>query len=364
MDMIKRNSEVAVLKLIRIAVSGEIECIPSDVDWTGVINLATEQGVLGLCFDAIELSPADQRPDMDSLMEWLGQVSYMETRYEEHAKVVRALAAFYSSIGVRMMLMKGYGLSLYWPKPNHRPVGDIDIYLYGKWQEADRLIHEVLGIEVDNGHHHHSVFTYMGVMVENHYDFINVHSHRSNVWIEQMFKDMALGGVEVDDGKIDNQSYPSPTLNALFVARHNAIHFASEKMSLRQVLDWAFLVKACHNEIDWLDFWEKVSRMGMLDFVLSINAICVKQFGFSSEIFHEHSNVNRNEGLAESILTDILEPEDTGVHLKGFTYLKHRTHLWWINRWKHKIVYSDSLFSTLLSQMKSHLMKPKTIFGV
>lgn len=381
------TSKETVLYLLRVAL-GEGSAKGSSlnascVNWQEVMDVASQQGVVGVCFEGIELLSASARPDMDNLMDWLGQTLYMETCYEEHLKVVRDLAAFYSSIGVRMMLLKGYGLSHYWPKANHRPVGDIDIFLTkevsggspstcsgqalvseGVWQEADRLIHEKLGIEVDNGHHHHSVFTFEGVMVENHYDFINVHSHRSNMWIEQMFKDMASGGFEVADGKIENLYYPSPALNALFVARHNAIHFASEKMTLRQLLDWAFLVKACHQVIDWRDFWEKVTRMGMLDFVLAMNEICVKQFGFSDEIFHEHPGFKRKDGLAESMLTDIFEPEDTGEHLKGLPYLKHRTRLWWTNRWKHKMVYSDSMLSTLFAQIKSHLMRPKTIFGV
>lgn len=78
-----------------------------------------------------------------------------------------------------MMLLKGYGLSKYWPIPNHRPTGDIDIYLMylnseGKeksrpaWECADKLMTEKFGILVDNSHHHHSVFTYKGIMVENH----------------------------------------------------------------------------------------------------------------------------------------------------------------------------------------------------
>lgn len=343
------------------------------------MGVATQQGVLGICFDNIELLPIDQRPDMDNLWNWLGQVIYMETCYEEHFKTILDLASFYSTIDSRMMLLKGYGLSQYWPKPNHRPVGDIDIYLLGSkqsipsvssdhseplHQRADRLLTEKLGIEVDNGHHHHSVFTFEGTMVENHYDFINVHSHASNQWIEPMFKEMAASGYEVADQQIKNLCYPSPTLNALFVARHNAIHFASEKMCIRQVLDWAFLLNACHKVIDWKDFWDKTTRMGMKDFVLSMNEICVKQFGFGREIFHEAPSVSCKEGLADRILKDIFEPEDIGEPLKGLPYLKHRLGLWWTNRWKHKMVYSDSLLSTFFVQIKSHLMKPQTIFGV
>ena len=77
------------------------------------MDSATEQGVLGICIDAIELFPSDQRPDKDTLMDWLVQVLYMESCYEEHRTAIVELTDFYRSIDVRMMLLKGYGLSLF-----------------------------------------------------------------------------------------------------------------------------------------------------------------------------------------------------------------------------------------------------------
>lgn len=119
------------------------------------------------------------------------------------------------------------------------------------WECADKLITEKLGIQVDNSYHHHSVFTYKGIMVENHYDFVNVHSHRSNRWIENEFKTLAL--TRNEEYTFDNGAkllFPSPLLNCLFVARHNAIHFAAEHLNLRQLLDWALFVEERHKDID------------------------------------------------------------------------------------------------------------------
>lgn len=67
---------------------------------------------------------------------------FLERLYESHRKATDALACFYRQDGIKMMLLKGYGLSQYWPKPNHRPVGDMDIYLGGCWQQADRLVNQ------------------------------------------------------------------------------------------------------------------------------------------------------------------------------------------------------------------------------
>ena len=270
-----------------------------------------------------------------------------------------------------MMLLKGYGLSLNYSVPSHRPVGDIDIYLWDRWEEADRLLQKKLGIAVDNSHHHHSVFGFEGYSVENHYDFVNVHSHRSSSSVEALFKSLAQdkgravrhplpGGTEI--------FLPSPDLNALFIARHCAAHFAAEKMNLRQLLDWALFVAGHHQEVDWSLFWSEAEKMGMEKFVLCVDAIAVEQLGFDASIFHVPVGCDdfaaRNQALVTRILEDILSPADFNAKgLPPVRYVWTRLRCWWHNRWKHRIVYSDSLLSTFFVQLRSHLMKPATIVG-
>ena len=290
------------------------------------------------------------------------------------------MAAFYREAGYSMMLLKGYGLSKYWPIPNHRLTGDVDIYLMyvdyeGKdkslpaWKRADKMIREKLGIEVDNSHHHHSVFTYKGVMVENHFDFVNVYSHHSNRWIEKEFKSLALTGCE--EYTFENGSklmFPSPLLNCLFVARHNASHFAAEHLNLRQLLDWALLVENRNKDIDWKYFWNKAKRMGMEKFVLCMVFVAIEQLSFEKGIFHipdEYADFQKGERkLIDKVFDNIMHPTDVGDYGKGIAYVINRYRLWKKHLWKHRIVYSDSIVSTFCAQIKSHIMKPATILGV
>lgn len=43
-------------------------------------------------------------------------------------------------------------------------------------------------IEIDRGHHHHTVFYWKDFMVENHYDFVNVRAHSSSRELEPILK--------------------------------------------------------------------------------------------------------------------------------------------------------------------------------
>lgn len=89
-----------------------------------------------------------------------------------------------------MMVLKGYACSLNWPKPEHRPCGDIDIWLFGQQKEADKALSKEKGIEIDKSHHHHTVFYWGEFMVENHYDFINVHQNKTNAKLEKVLKEL------------------------------------------------------------------------------------------------------------------------------------------------------------------------------
>ena len=380
------SNEKLLLNLIKIALGKSKKyTLPNVLEWNILFDMSMKQCVPSVVLDGLNKSlasgPCQDNKGIGKMdkLKWLSMVLNMERLYTKHESVIAELAAFYQRAGYQMMLLKGYGLSKYWPIPNHRPTGDIDIYLMylnpegkGKsrpaWECADKLMTEKFGIQIDNSHHHHSVFTYKGIMVENHFDFVNIHSHHSNRWIENEFKTLALKGNE--EFTFDNGVkllFPSPLLNCLFVARHNAIHFAAEHLNLRQLLDWVLFVGERHKDIDWDYFWSMAKKMGMEKFVLCIAFIAIEQLSFEKDIFHipnEFKDFQKCEhDLIDKVLDNILRPTDEANDGKGIAYIINRYKLWKSNLWKHRIVYSDSVVSTFCAQIKSHLMKPATIFG-
>ena len=267
-----------------------------DVDWESVLALAEQQGLSAVLTDGIECLPKEVRPPKLAMLQLIGAVlQNYDARYKAYEKAVGNLAAFYNKNGFKMMVLKGYACSLDWPKPEHRPCGDIDIWQFGQQKEADEILSHTdftdstdnslvpktsknskrSKIVIDNSHHHHTVFDWKGFMVENHYDFINVHHHRSNADYEKILKQLgderytndndnlntnlndglninANKGmrhecVDVDGAKV---YLPSPNLHALFLLKHMMLHFASEEINLRQILDWAFFVKAHGKDVE------------------------------------------------------------------------------------------------------------------
>ena len=348
------------LSIIRLGIGHASEPIPEIVDWKAIESLANEQGLLAIMVDGIEHIPEQKRPSKYLLLDWIGNTlqSY-EHRYTLYEKAIGKLAGFYTQHGYHMMILKGYVCSLDWPKPEHRPCGDIDIWQYGQWKEADNVLATEKGIKIDGSHHHHTVFEWMGFSVENHYDFVNVYAHKSSRELEKVFKELGQDDsycIEVYDEKV---YLPSPNLHALFLIRHMVSHFAAAEISLRQVLDWAFFVEKHTKDVDWDWFEELMDKYHMKDFFNCINAICVEDLGFQSIIF---PSVQFLPGLKERILKDIMEPEFHAKEPKGlFTRMIYKYKRWQANVWKQQLCYDESRWSAFWYGIRNHLLKPSSL---
>lgn len=159
--------------------------------WREIYDLSSVQGVLAQAWDGMQLLPEAMRPPRALRLQWAVNVERIEKVYRRQERAIARLAAFYREHAIPMMLLKGYGLSLFYPVPEHRPCGDIDIWLFGRQPEADKLVAREWGVPVDVHKEHHTTFDVDGIMVENHYDFVNKETHASNARLERLFKQYA-----------------------------------------------------------------------------------------------------------------------------------------------------------------------------
>ena len=120
------------LSLVRMGI-GHSGVIPNVLDWQAIKNLADKQGLTAVVVDGIEQLPDTKRPPKELLLQWIGEVfqSY-ENRYKLYQRAIAELAGWYNAHGYKMMVLKGYACGLDWLKPEHRPCGDIDIFLMDK----------------------------------------------------------------------------------------------------------------------------------------------------------------------------------------------------------------------------------------
>lgn len=349
------------IQLIRLGIgtSNEVS-IPEIIDWNAIMALATKQGLSAVVLDGIERLPESLKPPKVLLLRWIGEVlqSY-EYRYELYRRAIAEMAGFYNEHHFKMMVLKGYACSLDWPKSEHRPCGDIDIWLFGKQRIADDVLSKEVGVVIDTSHHHHTKFNWRDFSVENHYDFLDVHHHKSNAKLEKILKDLGRddsNSVELYGEKV---YLPSANLHALFLLKHAMNHFAATELNLRQLLDWAFFVEKHGKDVDWHWLLGVLEQYGMLPLSYLFNAICVEDVGVEAELL---TKFEVDSQLKERVLNEILSPEIPNTKPKNFIIrVLWKFRRWKANEWKHKLCYKESMWSAFWSGVWGHLLKPKSI---
>jgi len=339
-----------------------------------LLDFASKQGVAGIVYEDYSKAHAEGRKILErkEFLRLSMFIDYCHKSYASQEKKIAQLAHFYSKHGIRMMVLKGYGISLDWPKPDARPCGDLDIFLFrfsddngivvydGVWKQGDEALSNELGVKIDVGHEHHTNFTIDELSVENHYDFINVKGHKDAPAIEAQLKKYAAKGVREVDVHGAKVYLPSANFNVLFLLRHMGQHFAGSEMYLRQMLDWGYFMKAHSAEVDWDELLPIIEDMGMMEFFHQSNGICVDYLGFDEQSFPP---IERKAELEKRILDDVLNPEfgeelPTGNVIKVIWFKNRR---YWANAWKRKLIFKDSPVVDFFYGCIAHLRKWETI---
>lgn len=340
--------------------------IPEDVNWKAMKALSKRQGLSAVVLNALNHTELTRPLPRELRFRWLGEVlqTYQE-RYRQYEKAISSLAAWYNRRGYKMMILKGYACSLDWPVPEHRPCGDIDIWLFGRQKEADKELsawfkEHAPESKVDNSHHHHTVFEWEGFTVENHYDFVNVHEHKHSAEHEALFKELGRDDSHFVDVGGEKVYLPSPNLSAVFLIRHLAYHFAAIPINLRQVLDWAYFMKKHTHEIDSNWLIATLERFHLINFYNCVCGICVEDLGFDADLFPA---LRIDSDMKKRVLDEILakrSKEKVPNTLIGRVI--YRCRKWRSNEWKQQLCwYDETRIGAFLRGVWSHLLKPSSI---
>lgn len=104
--------------------------VQSGEDWSGLLALSRRQAVTGLVYDALSKLSPEYLHDMPA---GVGTAFMLETEKIVHcSRMVSSLADQILDVlrenGIRAVLMKGPSVGTYYPHPEYRTPGDIDLY--------------------------------------------------------------------------------------------------------------------------------------------------------------------------------------------------------------------------------------------
>ena len=115
----------------------------TEKDWNVLYDLASNQGLTETVFSAIEKLPKSQLPPMDLLMDWLGQVEYIKSSNEGYREKAHDLLEVYRSKGIIFVVLKGESCARYYPDPEKRALGDLDVFLLEEPMEVSNFRFQV-----------------------------------------------------------------------------------------------------------------------------------------------------------------------------------------------------------------------------
>lgn len=361
-----------LFQLLRISLGGCKESLPSAINWQEVMDIAASQNVIALAFDALESLAPDQRPDMDTLMDWLGQTSYQETIYEEQWKAAESLGELCHHNGIRCFVMKGFSLAALYPKPTHRSGSDLDSFcINADGKCCGDLLDSLLEKEcvaIDRSYYKNSKFCYNGLTVENHQHVLPVKGSKKAKRLEQRLlkKLIPIGHHYLQDSKLES---PSAVFLAVHTLAHAQEHFFEEGINLRHVTDWGMCLKlrdesfdkAQEPNIELREFWEEVlaicEEFGLLEFCYAMSRLAKKVCGV--EIPFECPSTSSGTGIGKAdkkLLQDILTVKHSDADNDNHRRIELITNIF-RDSWKFKYFSDTNALMFALRRIKGYLFE-------
>ena len=315
------------------------------------MELAEIQGVSYIAFDGLQKllvnSVVDKSSiiEMNDLMEWAGQTIRAEIAYKQYISTLYELIGFLAKHNIKVMVLKGYGCSLNYPIPEHRPCGDIDIFLYGNGAKADALFDAELGIKSKQNEEKHSVFKFEGITIENHACIINNNRYPSLAKLERIFEEDAVNAFFRED---INCYFPSVNTDSLYLPYHIADHFVRGEASIRQLVDWFTFVRRNYTNIDWDQVQIIAKDVGFYRFFCCLNGIIIDYLGADSSCF---PNWPRDYKLEKKVLDDIFAKND----LKDISLFR-KIVSFFSSSWKFRLVYNENILMASFRQARAYAL--------
>ena len=330
------KSQTQFLELLRAGLWGiapDLDDFRSEnTDWRAVLRIASEQTMVVVVADGIEMLPEELWPSKEAILKLAVMRLRTESAHRLLNSTIAQIVTALDAAGVQSVLLKGQGLARNYPVPELRQCGDIDLYV---GEENYARVHELLvpvATEIDDvsclsvGKHFH---VSMGkVLIEVH-RFADVHSSPT---FNKVYQEYASAGLSDDLVALDfggvKVNTPADNFNAFYVFNHMWHHFMNEGVGLRQVCDWMLFLHSRHGKLE-LGYLEEILRkMDLLDSWKSFGCMLVDYLGMPAEEFPFYDATYLAKG--RKVLQRILAEGNFGQET---AYVRKRKGGYWYEKW-------------------------------
>ena len=299
MELQKGNIENLFYQLLRMALGRQV-CLPhtpNEQEWKALYELAKKQSLIGVCFAGVQkLQTQRQEPPEMTYLTWMGMAAKIQQRNEVVSRQCVELQGQLAADGVRSCVLKGQGVgALYRVHDNDndnnknssdlsmlRQSGDIDVWVDTDEEGALRWVKKYQRVlDFDYKHVHLDVLE--GTSVEVHYRPSTSRVPWYMKRVDHFTREKACwtNAVALGDGMVN---VPSLEFNLVFILQHIFGHLFAEEMTLKQYLDYYFVLKQAHEKsADVQEAYRWMQRMGMGSFAKATMWLLREVFGMPEE---------------------------------------------------------------------------------
>lgn len=299
MELQKGNIENLFYQLLRMALGRQV-CLPhtpNEQEWKALYELAKKQSLIGVCFAGVQkLQTQRQEPPEMTYLTWMGMAAKIQQRNEVVSRQCVELQGQLAADGVRSCVLKGQGVgALYRVHDNDndnnknssdlsmlRQSGDIDVWVDTDEEGALRWVKKYQR-ELDFDYKHVHLDVLEGTSVEVHYRPSTSRVPWYMKRVEHFTREKACwtNAVALGDGMVN---VPSLEFNLVFILQHIFGHLFAEEMTLKQYLDYYFVLKQAHEKsADVQEAYRWMQRMGMGSFARATMWLLHEVFGMPEE---------------------------------------------------------------------------------
>ncbi len=264
------------------------------VDWSAYQEMKSQAIAV---LPASVLSALSLPPEL--MAEWRNTIIQQISLYTSYTYVQSHLP-----INLPYVILKGTSAAQYYPHPEYRLMGDIDIItrredynsccemmLENAWRETTSKS------DLERGRHRS--FVNKGIIVEIHAFFASM----NDVEKAKAFDDLVINNIT------DNHVLPD-LVNGLVLIDHVNQHM-EEGIGLRQIIDWMMFVDKCLTDDKWIEFEKMAAQTGLKELAITTTRMCEIYLGLQKHKWCARAD----EKLCKRLMEYVMRCGNFGVNL-------------------------------------------------
>ena len=263
-----KSTQEVFLQLLKSALnnSGQID-LYREICWADVLKLASEQGVLAICLEAIEMLPTGTI-SKQTLLQWIGLSELQRQQFEQTWRVACKLDKLWAAEGIQATVLKGRSIAKYYPVPSHRYSCDLDVFIGEQWGRACELL-EGQGIRLEHEVYKEVEFTLDNVYVECHRYITPVRGNKYLKEFERYLRSLLDG--EPKECFEGTTLVCSPLMFTVMLYIEHALgDLLHGHLTLKHIVDWVVLRR---QTVDWDAFKAKCKSFKFDKFLPLLDAL-------------------------------------------------------------------------------------------